>query len=131
MCGIVGILGLDSSAARFDRALIDRMSATLAHRGPDATGALVEPPVLLGHRSLSIIDLTAAGCQPMDGASGRFVMVYNGEVYNYLELRDQLRDRGPDLPPTHRVGTSSSGRREPVSHRGKSRGHRDGRTFPA
>ena len=94
MCGIVGILGLDASAARFDRVLIDRMSSALAHRGPDATGALVEPPVLLGHRRLSIIDLTSAGCQPMEGASGRFVMVYNGEVYNYLELRDQLRDRG-------------------------------------
>ena len=94
MCGIVGILAAEASATRLDRGLIDRMSSALAHRGPDATGALVEPPVLLGHRRLSIIDLTAAGCQPMQGDSGRFVMVYNGEVYNYVELRDQLRDRG-------------------------------------
>ena len=94
MCGIVGILTAESGDGRFDRELIQRMSSSLAHRGPDAAGALVELPVLLGHRRLSIIDLSEAGCQPMEDASGRLVIAYNGEVYNYLELRDQLRDRG-------------------------------------
>jgi asparagine synthase (glutamine-hydrolysing) len=94
MCGIVGILASGRGAPGVDRALIDRMTSAIEHRGPDAAGMLVEPPILLGHRRLSIIDLTEAGCQPMQDASSRFVIAYNGEVYNYVELRDRLRDLG-------------------------------------
>ena len=94
MCGIVGVLANASRDVQLDRRLIDRMSAAVAHRGPDATGALIEPPILLGHRRLSIIDLSEAGCQPMADDLRRFVTVYNGEVYNYVELRSELRDRG-------------------------------------
>ncbi|MDQ6887332.1 MAG: asparagine synthase (glutamine-hydrolyzing) [Gemmatimonadota bacterium] len=77
-----------------DRALLDGMTNALAHRGPDARGAWQEGAALLGHTRLSIIDLSVLGCQPMHDDSGRYVMVYNGEVYNYLELRAELVGKG-------------------------------------
>lgn len=66
------------------------MTALLSHRGPDDSGGWVGEDVVLGHRRLSILDLSAAGRQPMAGGSGRFVVTYNGEIYNYLELREVL-----------------------------------------
>jgi len=90
MCGIVGVIGLA------DQSLITRMTASLAHRGPDDSNTLLldEEQVALGHRRLSIIDLSAAGRQPMTSASGRFILVYNGELYNYRELRHELELKG-------------------------------------
>ena len=89
MCGIVGSWGGREvvSAERFDAAL-----ATLAHRGPDARGVWSdqERGLHLGHTRLSILDLSAAGAQPMRSRSGRYVVVYNGEVYNHQDLRDEL-----------------------------------------
>jgi asparagine synthase (glutamine-hydrolysing) len=72
------------------------MAGTLAHRGPDHQGewATEDGRVGLAHRRLSIIDLSPAGCQPMRSPSGRFQIVFNGEIYNYLELRDELRSAG-------------------------------------
>lgn len=73
---------------------IGAMSALLSHRGPDDSGLWTSAGVVLGHRRLSILDLTAAGHQPMQSADGRFCITYNGEIYNYLELKEELQSRG-------------------------------------
>lgn len=63
----------------------------MAHRGPDASGHLVNSPVALGHRRLSIIDLSDAASQPITDPSGRYTIIYNGEVYNFLEIKEHLK----------------------------------------
>jgi len=92
MCGIAGIMNLDGSPA--EPVLVRRMTDAIAHRGPDGEGLFVDGCVGLGHRRLAIIDLTTAGHQPMQSADGRFVLSYNGEVYNYQELRAELEGLG-------------------------------------
>jgi asparagine synthase (glutamine-hydrolysing) len=92
MCGIAGKLSLDGRHP-VDPALIKRMTDVIAHRGPDGEGQHVTGPVGLGHRRLSIIDLNT-GSQPMCNEDGTVWIVYNGEVYNYLELRAELEVRG-------------------------------------
>lgn len=89
MCGIAGILCLNQAPKE---GLIQKMTAALAHRGPDAEGVYVSPNKYchLGHRRLSIIDLSDAANQPMISDCGDYMMVYNGEVYNYEALRDRL-----------------------------------------
>ncbi|HYE29633.1 MAG TPA: asparagine synthase (glutamine-hydrolyzing) [Allosphingosinicella sp.] len=93
MCGIAGYFGgrFDSGAPGA-RALLGRMAGAIAYRGPDSAGAWVdaEHKVALGHRRLAILDLSPAGEQPMESPSGRFVTVYNGEIYNHLDLRERL-----------------------------------------
>ncbi len=82
-------------------ALSARMANTLAHRGPDASGTYADPKIGLGlgHRRLSILDLSDSGAQPMKSADGRFVLIHNGEIYNFLELRKELEGLGgPFLP---------------------------------
>jgi len=74
--------------------IITRMTAALSHRGPDAQGVWTEAGIALGHRRLSIVDLSSAGDQPMRSACGRYLIAYNGEIYNHLELRHQLRAVG-------------------------------------
>jgi asparagine synthase (glutamine-hydrolysing) len=93
MCGIAGILDLERTAASSE-ALVGAMLELIAHRGPDDAGVLVDGPCVLGHRRLSIIDLSPAGHQPMASADGRLWITYNGEVYNYLELRAALEELG-------------------------------------
>ncbi|MFN7981852.1 MAG: asparagine synthase (glutamine-hydrolyzing) [Vicinamibacterales bacterium] len=92
MCGLTGAWAWNGATREQRRASVTRMTATLAHRGPDDTGVLVddESGVALGFRRLSIIDLSAAGHQPMESANGRFVLTYNGEIYNHDELRGFL-----------------------------------------
>jgi len=90
MCGICGVIGL---AGEEGTQLVDRMTASIHHRGPDETGHFAEGGVALGHKRLSIIDL-AGGQQPMRTPDGRYVLVYNGEIYNYRELRDELIAEG-------------------------------------
>lgn len=89
MCGIAGVLGRKANG---DRAA--RMRARQRHRGPDEVGAFTEDSVALGHTRLSVLDPSSAGRQPMRSADGRHVLLYNGEVYNFRELRGTLRDRG-------------------------------------
>ncbi|HEY0252572.1 MAG TPA: hypothetical protein VGC41_13650, partial [Kofleriaceae bacterium] len=84
MCGILAVAG------QFDRADFDRALASLHHRGPDAQTTWFGDQIALGHARLSIIDLSDAGLQPMTSADGRYTIVFNGEAYNYLELRAQL-----------------------------------------
>jgi len=95
VCGIAGAWHLDARLR--GPALEDgarRMTATLAHRGPDDEGIWVDPSVgiALGHRRLSILDLSPEGHQPMLSASSRYVLTFNGELYNYVELRDELAE---------------------------------------
>lgn len=87
MCGIVGILHHDDRP--IEVALIRRMAAQIRHRGPDDAGAVVDGPVGLGHTRLSIIDL-AGGRQPMATPDGSLLVTFNGEIFNYLELRQRL-----------------------------------------
>ena len=88
MCGIAGILGGRSA----DAATVTRMTRSLAHRGPDDEGVWVDgdQSIALGHRRLSIIDLSPAGHQPMSSPAGRYVITFNGEIYNYRDLRADL-----------------------------------------
>lgn len=92
MCGIAGYCNMCGSAARLET--IHTMTATLRHRGPDGMNIFVEGPVALGHTRLAILDLTAAGRQPMSTPDNMHTIVFNGEIYNYLELRHQLVNLG-------------------------------------
>ena len=92
MCGIAGI-HLDAREATPDAAVLERMVAAIRHRGPDGTGYHVEPGLGLGHARLSIIDL-AGGAQPVHNEDRTIWISYNGEVFNYLELREMLERRG-------------------------------------
>ncbi len=92
MCGIAGIFHC-GTIKPVDPARVERMSDALAHRGPDGSGVWTAPGVGLGHRRLSIIDI-AGSPQPMHSADGRAVIVFNGEIYNYRELRRELEGLG-------------------------------------
>ena len=92
MCGIAGILSFDGRTP--DPDLVGRMTDRLAHRGPDDRGIHVAGCVGLGHRRLSILDLSSAGRQPMCTPDGRIWITYNGEVYNFGDLRRELESRG-------------------------------------
>ena len=100
MCGIAGIYHFDPDA-RADEVLLRRMTDLLAHRGPDDAGLYRAGPVGLGHRRLSIIDLSAAGHQPMGSADGSVWITYNGECYNHQDFVGELERRG------HRFRSSS------------------------
>lgn len=94
MCGITGILRFDG--APVDRAVLQSMTDALAHRGPDGQGLFVQGDVGLGHRRLAIIDV-AGSPQPMQGTDGRYVITYNGELYNFKELRAELQQAGAEF----------------------------------
>ncbi|MFL5404170.1 MAG: asparagine synthase (glutamine-hydrolyzing) [Gemmatimonadales bacterium] len=96
MCGIVGFLGTAGVGEGALTGLVENMSTCLAHRGPDDAGAWVDDRVGLGlgHRRLSILDLSPAGHQPMVSHCGRYVITFNGETYNYLDLRRDLEASG-------------------------------------
>lgn len=88
MCGIAGILFHDANRA--DPSRVARMCDAMAHRGPDAAGHFDEGRISLGHRRLSIIDLSTSANQPLFDDSGRYVIVFNGEMYNFLDVRREL-----------------------------------------
>ena len=92
MCGLTGILCLESTSD-INRE-VAKMTSKLIHRGPDGEGFWSDNRIGLGHRRLSIIDLSAAGNQPMISNCERLVIAYNGEIYNHLELRDSLNKEG-------------------------------------
>jgi asparagine synthase (glutamine-hydrolysing) len=92
MCGIAGMFHRDGRPA--SAVVLRGMTNLIAHRGPDGEGHYVDGPVGLGHRRLSIIDLTDAARQPMATGDGRFVLTYNGEIYNFHELKAALSARG-------------------------------------
>ncbi|HEY6512505.1 MAG TPA: asparagine synthase (glutamine-hydrolyzing) [Burkholderiaceae bacterium] len=92
MCGIAGLVQLDGTTV--SPVTLRRMTDALAHRGPDGEGQWIDGPVGIGHRRLAIIDVSPAGHQPMVSADHRFVLSYNGEVYNFRELRAELEAEG-------------------------------------
>jgi asparagine synthase (glutamine-hydrolysing) len=92
VCGIAGQLNLDG--APVSPAVLQAMTDAIAHRGPDGEGHWIEGGVGMGHRRLAIIDLSPGGAQPKLSADGRYVLSYNGELYNYRELRLELQAEG-------------------------------------
>lgn len=90
MCGIAGIYSFSGNVSASD---IQLMNDTQMHRGPNAEGSFVKENVGLGHRRLSILDLSDNGNQPMTSKCGRYVMVYNGEIYNYREIAAELQEQ--------------------------------------
>ena len=93
MCGIAGRFNYRSGAPVSGR-VVGAMCDLIAHRGPDGEGVWTEGPVALGHRRLAIIDLSPAGRQPMTYGGGHLTITFNGEIYNFLELRRELEARG-------------------------------------
>jgi asparagine synthase (glutamine-hydrolysing) len=100
MCGIAGFVSFDGHDRAAAGARVKRMADTLIHRGPDAEGFFVDDFAALGHRRLSIIDLTG-GQQPMPALRGQLQIVFNGEIYNFLDLKRELESKG------HQFATSS------------------------
>lgn len=96
MCGIAGYWSRAVAASDSGREILERMTRSLRHRGPDASGHWVDRAqgIALGHRRLSILDLSDGGRQPMESSCGRFVISYNGEVYNFSDLRKELEQSG-------------------------------------
>ncbi|MFP4464779.1 MAG: asparagine synthase (glutamine-hydrolyzing) [Alphaproteobacteria bacterium] len=101
MCGITGLYTFDprperTRIAQENKAMCDALSS----RGPDSDGQWIDPqsPLALGHRRLSILDLSPAGAQPMSSECGRYVIVFNGEIYNFKQIRDTLAAQGHDQP---------------------------------
>jgi asparagine synthase (glutamine-hydrolysing) len=94
MCGISGLIKFDNSQIRFDQ--IKQFTDTLSHRGPDGTSVMLlnEDKVALGHTRLSILDVSSLANQPMTDIYGRYTIVYNGEVYNFIEIRRELEQFG-------------------------------------
>jgi asparagine synthase (glutamine-hydrolysing) len=92
MCGIAGIFNVDGQPVGHRQ--VQAMTRALAHRGPDGEGVYLNGVLGLGHRRLAILDLTEAGYQPMSYGDGRYWITYNGEVYNFVELRRELESLG-------------------------------------
>ncbi|MGZ9735537.1 asparagine synthase (glutamine-hydrolyzing) [Flavobacterium sp. GNP002] len=99
MCGINGILHLQSQKKIDERVLV-KMRDSLEHRGPDDKGLFIENNIGFGHRRLSILDVSLAGHQPFQSEDGRYVMVYNGEIYNFKEFYPELKSNGFDIRTT-------------------------------
>ena len=93
MCGICGLIDFTGQNSVDLKRAVQKMALRLAHRGPDAEGLWHEPGVAFGHRRLKVIDLVGSR-QPMEDITGRYVIVFNGEIYNYLEIRKELEEAG-------------------------------------
>src|SRR5688572_12597470 len=92
MCGIAGVLHFDDKPVNAET--LRAMTASLAHRGPDGQDIYIDRVVGLGHRRLAIIDLSAAGVQPMSNEDQTIWITYNGEIYNFKEIRSELERYG-------------------------------------
>jgi asparagine synthase (glutamine-hydrolysing) len=91
MCGIAGIV--ERYGVTVEKTIISAMTDVVAHRGPDGSGIFMEKNMAMGHRRLSIIDLSENAAQPMHYGD-KYVIVFNGEIYNYIELREELKSFG-------------------------------------
>jgi asparagine synthase (glutamine-hydrolysing) len=92
MCGIVGLINFTNR--KVDQELFLKSVRTLKHRGPDMEGIYIDGSVAIGHKRLSILDLSKAGRQPMIDQTGRYIISYNGEIYNFKEIRSELKNLG-------------------------------------
>lgn len=92
MCGLVGIFNLNREPVALST--IKNMTETIAHRGPDGEGYFVEDNIALGHKRLAILDVSARGAQPMTSKNNEWIIVFNGCIYNFQELRQELRSKG-------------------------------------
>lgn len=92
MCGIAGVFNLDS--APVNRFLVEEMGEAISHRGPDGFGSYIQDSIGLTHHRLAILDTSDKGAQPMTSRDGRFILIFNGCIYNYIELRQKLRAKG-------------------------------------
>ena len=92
MCGLTGLLCPKTD--KDIKSYLSKMTSSLVHRGPDDEGIWTEESIGMGHRRLSIIDLSSSGKQPMNSNCGRFVLTFNGEIYNHLDLRVELEKQG-------------------------------------
>src|SRR5690606_22757316 len=108
-CGLVGFWQLSGCNAHASGVLIRKMASTLVHRGPDDEGAWIDEAagVALAHRRLSIVDLSWAGHQPMVSPSGRYVIAFNGEIYNHLSIRKRLEAAGSEVAWNGRSDTET------------------------
>ena len=124
MCGLAGLLIGNADGLEGLESVAKRMALAIQHRGPDDAGVWtdIESGIALSHRRLSILDLSLAGHQPMQSANGRYVLVFNGEIYNHLEIRAEL-ERGP-----HPSSLTGGGREGAKPHW---RGHSDTETLLA
>ena len=102
MCGIAGFISINNQLTGYNRTNVCSMIDRLIHRGPDDSGVWVDDQagIALGHRRLSIIDISPAGHQPMRSASGRYIISFNGEIYNFKDIRNELEGMGC-APPWH------------------------------
>ena len=91
MCGITGIVSFKNQ--KVHKSKIDLMMSQMKHRGPDDEGIFLEGPIGFGFVRLSILDLSPAGHQPMFSHDERYVIIFNGEVYNYIEIREELKHK--------------------------------------
>jgi asparagine synthase (glutamine-hydrolysing) len=107
MCGIVGFLGTNNNSIRQAKIMLNEMSNTLKHRGPDDNNDWQDPEsqIFLSHRRLSILDLSINGLQPMTSCYGKYIITFNGEIYNHLKLRNELENFSKD---TKWKGTSDT-----------------------
>ena len=105
MCGIAGLFGQKNNGS-FEKS-VETMILSLSHRGPDDSGVWKDnkSQIVFGHRRLSMLDLTKAGHQPMTSSCGRYVITFNGEIYNHLVLRKELDNLGRGIKW---VGTSDT-----------------------
>jgi asparagine synthase (glutamine-hydrolysing) len=107
MCGIAGIFNISGNPTSLN--IIKAMTTKIAHRGPDGEGFYVEENIALGHRRLAILDTSALGSQPMESKNGEWVVVFNGCIYNYLELKSHLKSKGHSFISTTDTEVISEG----------------------
>ena len=98
MCGIVGAFNLDGEP--FSHSHLKMMTKCIAHRGPDGEGFFIEENIALAHRRLAILDLSPKGAQPMSSKNGEWVIIFNGCIYNFIELREELKRLGHEFIST-------------------------------
>jgi asparagine synthase (glutamine-hydrolysing) len=98
MCGIVGVFNLNGEP--FGLTALKKMADSIAHRGPDGDGYFVEDNIAIAHRRLSILDVSARGAQPMTSKDGKWVITFNGCIYNFLELKQELQAKGHEFIST-------------------------------
>jgi len=107
MCGIAGIFNISGNPTALN--IIKAMTTKIDHRGPDGEGFYVEENIALGHRRLAILDTSALGSQPMESKNGEWVVVFNGCIYNYLELKSHLKSKGHSFISTTDTEVISEG----------------------